>query len=192
MCERDREREVGWLVLQRINPFRSFKLIRFQTIQFSMNIVFVYKRSNVKTVLLQTMHFSISIHFQCQKQSYYKQFSLAKVQTDLFKTVQFSISTQFSSIWPIDRTLSGATNPAQSGQGNDGTGGVLCIPQSSCITGTSPSDCFVSKQDPRWGSLTPLQRSSRCILQPQPTKQRERQSSFNNFYVLQWNSKLII
>ena len=28
-------------------------------------------------------------------------------------SVQFSISTQFSSIWPIDRTLSGATAPAR-------------------------------------------------------------------------------
>ena len=31
----------------------------------------------------------------------------------LFQTIQFSISTQFSSIWPIDRTLSGATIPDQ-------------------------------------------------------------------------------
>ena len=44
--------------------------------------------------------------------------------------------TQFSSIWPIDRTLSGATTPGQSGHGSDGNEGVLRIPQSSCITGT--------------------------------------------------------
>ena len=50
----------------------------------------------------------------------------------------------FSSIWPIDRTLSGATTPGQSGSGSDGNEGVLCIPESSCITGTSPSDCLVS------------------------------------------------
>ena len=50
---------------------------------------------------------------------------------------------QFNSIWPIDRTLSGATTPGQSGPGNDGNKGVLCILQSSNITGTSPSDCFV-------------------------------------------------
>ena len=44
----------------------------------------------------------------------FKQFSLAlahslNVKTILFQAIQFSISTQFSSIWPIDRTLSGAT-----------------------------------------------------------------------------------
>ena len=33
-----------------------------------------------------------------------------------------------SSIWPIDRTLSGATTPAESGLGGDGTEGVLRIP----------------------------------------------------------------
>ena len=31
------------------------------------------------------------------------------IETVLFQTIQFSISTQFSSIWPIDRTLSGVT-----------------------------------------------------------------------------------
>ena len=45
---------------------------------------------------------------------------------------------------PIDRTLSGATTPGQSGPGSDGNKGVLCIPQSSSITEASPSNCFVS------------------------------------------------
>ena len=51
---------------------------------------------------------------------------------------------QFSSIWPIDRTLSGATTPGQSGPGSNGNEGALRIPQSSSITGTSTSDCLVS------------------------------------------------
>ena len=51
---------------------------------------------------------------------------------------------QFSSIWPIDRTLQGATTPGQSWPGNDGNEGVLCIPQISSITGISLSDCLVS------------------------------------------------
>ena len=51
---------------------------------------------------------------------------------------------QFSSIWPIDRTLSGANTPGQSGPESDGNEGVLCIPQNSSITGTSSSDCLVS------------------------------------------------
>ena len=49
-----------------------------------------------------------------------------------------------SSIWPKDRTLSVATTPGQSGPGNDGSEGVLHIPQSSSITGASLLDCFVS------------------------------------------------
>ena len=61
-----------------------------------------------------------------------------------FQTIQFSISMQFSSIWPLDRALLDATTPGQSGSGSDGNEGVLCIPQSSSITGTSPSDCLVS------------------------------------------------
>ena len=64
-------------------------------------------------------------------------------KTVLFQAIQFSISMQFSSIWPIDRTLSGATTPGQSGPGSDSNEGVLCIPESSSITGTSLSDCLV-------------------------------------------------
>ena len=45
-----------------------------------------------------------------------------------------------SSIWPIDRSLSGATTPGQSGAGSDGNEGVLHIPQSSSITGAASSD----------------------------------------------------
>ena len=60
----------------------------------------------------------------------------------------------------------------ESGPGSDGNEGVLGIPQSSSIAGTSPSDCLVSYAGHSLvGALTPLQRSSRCILQPQPTGQ---------------------
>ena len=45
--------------------------------------------------------------------------------SDLFQAIQFSISTQFSSLWPIDRTLSGAHSLGQSGTGSDGSEGVL-------------------------------------------------------------------
>ena len=51
---------------------------------------------------------------------------------------------EFSSIWPIDRTLLGATMPGQSGLESDDYEAVLSMPQSSCITGASPSDCLVS------------------------------------------------
>ena len=49
-----------------------------------------------------------------------------------------------SSIWPIDKTLSGATTPGQSGTRSDGNEDVLCIPQSSSITGATSSDCLMS------------------------------------------------
>ena len=112
------------------------------------------------------------------------------MKTVLFLTIQFYISRKFSSIWPIDRTLSGTTTPGQSGPRSDGDEEVLHILKSSSIIGTS---CYI--QDTRLGvlllcrdavdvfcspsgldhmtllegSLTPLQRRSRCILQPQLT-----------------------
>ena len=73
---------------------------------------------------------------------YYK--NSLNIKTVLFQVIQFSISMHFSSILPIDRALSGATTLSQSGTGSDGNEGVLCIPQSSSIIGTSPSDCLVS------------------------------------------------
>ena len=51
---------------------------------------------------------------------------------------------QFTSIWPIDTTLSGTTTPSQSGPGSDGKEWVPCIP------GTSLSDYLESYQDTRW------------------------------------------
>ena len=48
-----------------------------------------------------------------------------------------------SSIWRIDRTLSGATTPSHSGPETDGNEGVLRILQISSITGTSPLDCLM-------------------------------------------------
>ena len=108
----------------------------------------------------------MQVQFNCQKHFYFKLFSLVKK----FEFKQFRLAV--SSIYPIDRALSGATIPGKSGPENNGKKGVLRIPQSSSITGTSPSDCFVSYpgHSLRWGR-TPLQRISRCILEPQPTGQ---------------------
>ena len=52
-------------------------------------------------------------------------------KTVLFQAIQFSISILFSSIY-------------QSGPKSDGNKGVFHIPQSSSITGASPSDYLVS------------------------------------------------
>ena len=61
--------------------------------------------------------------------------------------------------------LSGAATPGQSGPGSDGNEGLLCIPHSANITGTSLWDCLELYQDT-------LQSFSQSILQPQPTGQR--------------------
>ena len=51
----------------------------------------------------------------------------------------------------MDRTLSGANNPGQSGSESDDNEGVLCIPKNSDITGASPSHCLMPYQDTHGG-----------------------------------------
>ena len=84
---------------------------------------------------------------------YYTQLN---VKTVPFQTIQFSISMQFSSIQTIDRALTGATILGQSGPGSNSNKGVLYIPQSSSITGTSPSDCLVSYPGHSLGEFYPF------------------------------------
>ena len=61
-----------------------------------------------------------------------------------------------------------------SGPKSNGNEGVLCIPQSSSITETSPSDCLVSYTGHSLGrGLNPLQKCCQCILQPQLTGQEK-------------------
>ena len=129
---------VGKFFLQRINPFR----VIWRRIKFQTSLIFVYQQLNVK-------------RFQID------------VKTVLCQTIQFSISTQFSSIWPIDRTLSDATTPGQGGPESYGNEWVLRIPQGSCITGIHHHVFSVINRT----LVTPLQRSSRCILPHQPTGQ---------------------
>ena len=99
---------------------------------FSISTQFFYlhRVKCQKTVLFQTIQFIMCSHFKCQKQFYFKQFSLEQVhnfniKTVLFQTIQFSISTLFSSIWSIDKTLSGAITPGQRGPGSNGNEGLL-------------------------------------------------------------------
>ena len=66
------------------------------------------------------------------------------VKTILFQAIQFSISTHFSFVWPINRTLSDANTPSQRGPGSSCNEEVLRISQSSSITETSPSEFLVS------------------------------------------------
>ena len=74
-----------------------------------------------------------------------------------------------SSVWCIDSSLSGVTTTGKSRPGTNRNERVICIPQSSSITGVSSSFFNVISGYLLKGGLTPLQRSSRCILQPQPT-----------------------
>ena len=88
-------------------------------------------------------------------------FTSLNVKTVLFQAIRFSISTLFISIWLINKTLSGATTSRQSEPGSDGNKGELCIPQTSGITGASPSDCLLSYPEHSWcGELLPLCREA--------------------------------
>ena len=76
-------------------------------------------------------------------------------QKVLFLTIQFSMITldvkQF--YLPIDRTLSGATTPGQSGPGSEDNEGALRILQSSSITGESLSNCLMSSRGHSFGEV---------------------------------------
>ena len=99
-----------------------------------------------KTVQVQTIQFSISTVFCLLtvkwKKVNFKQPSLAKLQ--------------FSSIWPIDRTLSGATTSGQSEPGSDGNKEVFYIRQAPALLEPHHQIVSCHNQDTRWGSLTPL------------------------------------
>ena len=148
------------------------KAVPFQTIQFSISTQFKCKYSLSKTflfqsiplsqtVLIQTIQSSISIVFV------HKQLN---VKTVLFQTIQFCISKYFNSIWPIDRLPPGANTPGQSEHGSYDNEGVLCIPQSSCITETSPSDCLVSYTGHSLGGGLPLCRGAVCVFYSLPSR----------------------
>ena len=73
------------------------------------------------------------------------------------------MSTQFSCIRPIDRTLSGATTLCQCRHESYGNKGVLHTSQSSSITGTSPSDCSESYLGHSLGGVLPHCRGAVCV-----------------------------
>ena len=94
--------------------YKQFSLV-FVYKQFSL--VFVYKQFSLVFVYKQ---FSlVFVYKQFSLVFVYKQFSLVfvykqlNVKTVPFQAIPFSINTQFTSIWPIDRVLSGATTLEQ-------------------------------------------------------------------------------
>ena len=86
-------------------------------------------------------------------------------------TIKHSISTLFSSIWLVDRTLTGATIPGQSKCWSDGNEEVIRIPQSSSITEALPSYCLVLYPGHSLGESYPsADVCSQCILRLQQTE----------------------
>ena len=112
---------------------------------------------SVKIVLFQTIQFSLSMQIKCQNN---------------LISILFNISTEFSSIWSVDRTL------------------IRCYhsrPKRIWEWWQWSGTQFSPKLQHKWNLtirlvsvisrilivavvfFTPLQRSSQCILQPQPT-----------------------
>ena len=81
--------------------------------------------------MIQTIQLSISIVFYLHTVKFQNSSILSN---SLYQKYTFLYLT-------INETLSGAATPDQSGPGNDGNEGVLCIPQSSSITGIPQLDC---------------------------------------------------
>ena len=75
-----------------------------------------------------------------------------------------------SSIWPIDKILSGATTLGSSGPGSDGNEGVLHILQSSSITAAPPLDCLVLYPGNilMCGDILPLCSNAFCVFYSYP------------------------
>ena len=75
-----------------------------------------------------------------------------------FQTIQFSI-IQFSSIWPIDRTLSGTTPLSQSGLGAMAMKRYSAFPKALAFLEIYHEIVYCHTQDTRWQGPTPLQRT---------------------------------
>ena len=93
---------------------------------------------NVKTVLFQTIQYSIRTQFKCQKQFFFKYITSAWVcclnfKIFLFQTIQLSISPQFSSIWPMNRTLTCVTLPGRVDLGAMAMKGYSAFPKAPAL-----------------------------------------------------------
>ena len=72
------------------------------------------------------------------------------MKTALFQAIQFSISTQFSSIWSIYWTLSGATFPGKSEPGSDGNQGYYAFPKAPGLLEHLPEIVKCHIQESLW------------------------------------------
>ena len=104
-------------------------------------------------------------------------------QKVLFLTIHFIMSHLFEmcidvkhSIWPIERTLSGAAVPGQTGPGRNNNEKYSLIPKTQQL---EPLHQIVSyhMQDTHYWDITPLQRCSQCILGAQPNRLEYKMSA---------------
>ena len=93
------------------------------------------------------------------------------MKTVLFQVIQFSISTQFSSIQPIDRVPPGATTPGHGGPRAMAKKGCSVFPKAPALLQPHHQIVQCSFQDTSWrGSYSSA--CTRGILQLQPTGQQ--------------------
>ena len=120
------------------------------------------------------------LQFQYQKQFHFQQFSLAlvhslNIKTLLFQAIQFSLSAQFSSVWSIDKTLSGATTLGQSGPRAMAMKEYSAFLKAPALLEPHHQIILCNIQDTRWRGLLPhTQIYSRSILEPKPTGQERK------------------
>ena len=106
------------MLFVRLHKFKCFQALLCITKNSIQYQSFAYTQLNDEILLLLTTHFG---EINCLH----------------------SVWMWNSFIWPIDRTLLGATTLGQSGPGSEGNECVVRIPQSCSITGSSPSDCHI-------------------------------------------------
>ena len=146
--------------------FKLFKQL-YVINQLSVNTVLMSK----KKVLFEIIQLSISTQFKCKYGLIVKNVSISIYSV---YSIHFSISMLLVLFNPLIGPYQVLPLRARVDLGAMAMKGVLRIPQSSSTPGTLPSDCLVSYPGHSLGGgLTPLQRCSQCILQPQLTGQRE-------------------
>ena len=126
-----------------------------------MSKQFYFKQSSLALVNSLVLSKNISI----SNSSVQHKYAVSITKTVLFQTIQFSMITQFSSIWPKDRTLSGATTPGQCGPETDGNKWVHRNPRKLQHYWNLTIRLF----SVIFSTLVTLLQRSRSILQPQPT-----------------------
>ena len=96
-----------------------------------------------------------------------------------------------SSIWPIDRTLSGATSPCPSEPRSNGNEVILNIPQTSRITEALSSDSLASYIGHAWWESYSTAEMQSVYSAPQADWARRNDIS-NHFRKRQWYTAILL